>query len=154
MSACLCYLPAVSDVVSSYSCFIWSPGGQPAPLGMQWPSLSLKNKPSSMFMRCHPWKSHWGDMYVYRDHFVNASSQWKTTLHCNVVFHWLGAYEKWSLYITVLALKSNHEVVVTWEHFLHYWPFVREIHMAVGSEVSFIFGKSQNTQCSCLCKSH
>ena len=24
-------------------------------------------------------------------------SQWKTTLHCNVVSHWLGAYTKWSL---------------------------------------------------------
>ena len=25
-----------------------------------------------------------------RDHFVNAPSQWETTLHCNVVSHWLG----------------------------------------------------------------
>ena len=31
-----------------------------------------------------------------RDHFVNAPSQWETTLHCNVVSHWLGAYTKWS----------------------------------------------------------
>ena len=85
--------------------------------------------------------------------FVNAHSQWKK-LHYNVVSHWLGAYAKWSLYTTVLALKGNHEDVVTWEHFLHYWPFVRGIHMAVDSEVISIFGKSQNTQCSCLCKSH
>ena len=27
-----------------------------------------------------------------RDHFVYAPSQWKATLHCNVVFHWLGAH--------------------------------------------------------------
>ena len=33
----------------------------------------------------------------YRDHFVCALSQWETTLHCNVVSHWLGAYTKWSL---------------------------------------------------------
>ena len=29
-----------------------------------------------------------------RSRFVNASSQWETTLHCNVVCHWLGAYTK------------------------------------------------------------
>ena len=32
-----------------------------------------------------------------RDHFVCAPSQWETTLHCNVVSHWLGAHTKWSL---------------------------------------------------------
>ena len=32
-----------------------------------------------------------------RDRFVFAPSQWETTLHCNVVSHWLGAYTKWSL---------------------------------------------------------
>ena len=31
------------------------------------------------------------------NYFVNASSQWETTLHCNVVSHWLGAFTKWSL---------------------------------------------------------
>ena len=30
-------------------------------------------------------------------HFVYGPSQWVTTLHCNVVSHWLGAYTKWSL---------------------------------------------------------
>ena len=34
---------------------------------------------------------------AYRDLFVHAPSQWETTLHCNVVSHWLGAYTKWSL---------------------------------------------------------
>ena len=33
--------------------------------------------------------------YIYvneiSDHFVYAPSQWETTLHCNVVSHWLGA---------------------------------------------------------------
>ena len=32
-----------------------------------------------------------------KQHFVYVPSQWKTTLHCNVVSHWLGAYTKWSL---------------------------------------------------------
>ena len=38
-----------------------------------------------------------GSMYVQnRDHFVYAPSQWETTLQCNVVSHWLGAYTKYS----------------------------------------------------------
>ena len=28
----------------------------------------------------------------YRNHFVYALSQWETTLQCNVVTHWLGAF--------------------------------------------------------------
>ena len=32
-----------------------------------------------------------------QDHFVYVPSQWETTLHCNIVSHWLGAYTKWSL---------------------------------------------------------
>ena len=34
---------------------------------------------------------------LYMDHFVYASSQWETTLHCKVVSHCLGANTKWSL---------------------------------------------------------
>ena len=33
----------------------------------------------------------------YRDHFRCAPSQWWTTLQCNIISHWLGAYIKWSL---------------------------------------------------------
>ena len=33
----------------------------------------------------------------HRKHFVYAPSQWQTTLHCNVVCHWLGGYTKRSL---------------------------------------------------------
>ena len=36
---------------------------------------------------------------IARDPFVNAPSQWETTLHSNVISHWLGAYTKWSLHI-------------------------------------------------------
>ena len=36
--------------------------------------------------------------YEYnRDHVEHVPSQWETTLHCNVVSHWLGAYTKRSL---------------------------------------------------------
>ena len=36
---------------------------------------------------------------IYRSsiHSVHAPTQWKTTLHCNVVSHWLGTYTKWPL---------------------------------------------------------
>ena len=33
----------------------------------------------------------------YRDYFQYAPSQSETTLHCNIISHWLGAYTKWSL---------------------------------------------------------
>ena len=45
----------------------------------------------------------------YRDYFVNVPSQWETTLQCNVVSHWLGAFTKWSLllqYMQSLLLKD------------------------------------------------
>ena len=35
--------------------------------------------------------------HKFRDHFAYAPNQWETTLHCNVVSHWLGAYTTWSL---------------------------------------------------------
>ena len=34
---------------------------------------------------------------VHRDHFVYVSNQWEVTLQCNVVSHWLGTLEEWSL---------------------------------------------------------
>ena len=36
-------------------------------------------------------------LHLSRDHFVYAPSQWETTLQCNVVSHWLGAFTKLSL---------------------------------------------------------
>ena len=47
-----------------------------------------------------------------RDHFVNAPSQWETTLQCNVVSHWLGAYTKWSLHQEPESTKSHHPHVL------------------------------------------
>ena len=32
-----------------------------------------------------------------RDHFVYVPSQWKMTLQCNVISHWLGTFTKWSI---------------------------------------------------------
>ena len=44
------------------------------------------------------------------DHFVNAPSQWGTTLHCNVVSHWQGTYTKWSL-VTSGRLTSTYHLI-------------------------------------------
>ena len=44
-----------------------------------------------------------------RDHSVHASSQWETTLHCNVVSHWLGAYTKWSLWLIQLRVALVYQ---------------------------------------------
>ena len=43
-----------------------------------------------------------------------APSQWETTLQCNVVSHWLGAYTKWSLSFMIFIEKSSHTVILTW----------------------------------------
>ena len=48
--------------------------------------------------------------HVDRDHFVNAPSQWKRTLHCNTVFHWLGSgyiYEMIPAWIFLSSLGGN-----------------------------------------------
>ena len=41
-----------------------------------------------------------------RNNFVYAPSQWETTLPCNVVSHWLGAFTIWSLPSSVMHMKS------------------------------------------------
>ena len=43
------------------------------------------------------WTNGWISVHRNRDPFVNGPSQWETTLHYNVVSHWLGAYTKWFL---------------------------------------------------------
>ena len=43
-------------------------------------------------------EKRWGLIMIADAHFVSAPSQWKMTLQCNVVSHWLAAYTKWSLH--------------------------------------------------------
>ena len=55
----------------------------------------------------------------FRNHFVCASKQWETTLHCNIVSHWLGAYKKWSLKLDgggapVLHLAPGYLIQFQW----------------------------------------
>ena len=43
---------------------------------------------------------------VQNDHSRYELSQWETTLHCNVVSHWLGPYPQWSL--STAMTKVDH----------------------------------------------
>ena len=69
--------------------------------------------------RCY-WSLHFNQLctktstrkYMCRDHLVYAPSQWETTLQCNVVSHWLGAYTKWSLYV----IHTVHDWSCEWCH--------------------------------------
>ena len=50
-----------------------------------------------------------------RDYFVYAPKQWETTLQCNIISHWLGAYTKRSIPLQVIwRLRC---VAMNW-----YWP--------------------------------
>ena len=60
-----------------------------------------------------------------RVHSVYATSKWEKTLHCNVVFYWLGAYTKWSLDflssydVTILLLgKATMKNIYCWKEVL------------------------------------
>ena len=64
---------------------------------------------------------------ISRESFVNAPSQWETTLHCNVLSHWLGAFLKQSLpaYLTL-----TYELA---------WLFLLQPRLPDASGVSWIF---------------
>ena len=49
-----------------------------------------------------------------KDHFVYALSQWETALQCNAIFHWLGAYTKWSLAVAKLLLIALEATSMDW----------------------------------------
>ena len=53
-----------------------------------------------------------------RDLFVYATSQWETTLHCNVVSHWLGAYTKWTLECDIIIRNISSQHCQNWHRCL------------------------------------
>ena len=58
----------------------------------------------------------------HRDNFVNALSQWETTLLCNIVSHWQGAYTKWSLF------QSNGDRRIWVTPWSHWWYGISLLH--------------------------
>ena len=73
------------------------------------------------------WSLPWEIDAISMDTFVYASGLWETTLHCNVVSHWLGAYTKWSLHIitkvhaaflyTKLIIRTLHSKHIHARHY-------------------------------------
>ena len=64
--------------------------------------------------------------YPCRDHFFVCVQQWETTLHCNVVSHWLHAYKKMTLVPddTTLAHRTSPIIIITWHKrlgFSNHW---------------------------------
>ena len=67
---------------------------------------------------------------LHRDHSEYGLSQWETTLHCNVVFHWLHPYPEWSLLQTrLLAYPPSLLVrkVLLCKLFSVIWMWIRYI---------------------------
>ena len=60
-----------------------------------------------------------------RDHCVHAPSQWETTLHCNVVSHWLSAYTK--MVPGPCYSKSSCQISKWAPEFLHAWYWMDQI---------------------------
>ena len=56
-----------------------------------------KLSPSIMLSKSIMWIKEKQTVRYTRGHFVYASSQWKVTLQCNFVTHWLDTFTKWSL---------------------------------------------------------
>ena len=59
--------------------------------------------------------SHNKQHKAIRDPSVYAPSQWDTTLQCNLISQWLGAYTKWFLCYTINMRAVNQEWQ-TWSH--------------------------------------
>ena len=66
-----------------------------------------------------------------RSDVVHAPNQWETTLLYSVVFHWLGAYTKWSLILLQVSIKF--QIINTkyccpapneWNSTVHIWLLI------------------------------
>ena len=60
---------------------------------------------------------------LIRDHFVNVPSQWETTLQCNVVSHWMGAFTKFTQLIrrrNIHSCDSLRYDINVWKYYSSY----------------------------------
>ena len=72
----------------------------------------------------------------YRDRCVYAPSQWETTLHCNVLSHWLGAY----MYEAGMILCIHN--VYTQNHPCLYMPYLNTADKLLGAYLEY-FGENK-----------
>ena len=62
------------------------------------------------------------------NHFVHTPSQWETTLHCNVVSHWLGACTARSLGPSQNCLWVAYTVINAWTKWLTFCRWHLQVH--------------------------
>ena len=85
-------------------------------LGLRLGTYLLHPHPSGVFV-LH-WRRGSDKIHIYNI-YIYAPGQWETSLHCNDVSHWLGAYLNWSLHI----------VPISWKAITHYtWFYHSESH--------------------------
>ena len=65
-----------------------------------WNKIMTWSMTALIFINCY------NDTYI--DHFVYAPSQWEMPLQCNVIYHWLDAYTKWSLHLILQTIVINY----------------------------------------------
>ena len=94
--------------------------------GLPWSSLCLYIQPKQLLSLK---QNDCGNYFLY------APCQWETTLHYNIVSHWLGAYTKWSLWLyipyiivisfvlVVLSLAVVTFIKVYWLNMIHLPPY-------------------------------
>ena len=86
----------------------------------------------SDYMPCKSGKCNY--LYMPRGHFMYAPSQWETTLQCNVVSHWLGAYAEWSLQ----ALRLDSMSFSKWFPWLVLWVCLYTMRPRQISQTTFL----------------
>ena len=60
------------------------------------------------------WCEHWWQSWHPWIILWMLPSQWETTLHCNVVSHWLGTITKWSLGIMVSLGFQSRMIIISY----------------------------------------
>ena len=72
-------------------------------------SLRLKDHPGDCLIHHHlsAGGRQSSALPMCRDDFVYGPSQWETTLHCNVVSHWVGPKTKWNHLTSPAPIKQS-----------------------------------------------
>ena len=74
-------------------------------------------------------------------------SQQETTLHCNVVSHWLGAYTQWYLQCSPIYHNTAYSTAITTEEYRDQTQYIPHISIFTGSCLLpwFLFNLPQQT---------
>ena len=72
----------------------------------------------------YPWGRHAYLPYIFRDHFVYATSQWETTLQCSIVSHWIGAHTESDPHMSSSLVSHGAFIINIWRQF-HVWVYYK-----------------------------